>query len=244
LTLEDLKGESCSVRDEIREKREELRTATQRVSSVEERLQPRSESLNEILAVKSRVERQLATFDQIRTVAALRGELSTSDSYRPEAPRSLNVWSSAEYARMVKDLLGRWGVPDSTRVDLENRTLDLIVDSRPRGSRGKGMRAMLHAAATLALKQYCEDRELPFPGFAVLDSPLVTYRQPDLLPGDEPVGDLVKQEFFRYLEDGLCGQVVILENEDPPVLTSDDSVAYHFTRQPGLGRYGYFPNIL
>ena len=44
------------------------------------------------------------------------------------------------------------------------------------------VRAILHAAFTLSLAQYCFDRDFPHPGFVVLDSPLVTYRPQIIRP--------------------------------------------------------------
>ncbi|MGH1555850.1 hypothetical protein ACRAWF_40525 [Streptomyces sp. L7] len=48
-----------------------------------------------------------------------------------------------------------------------------------RAGRGRGMRALLHAAFSIALARYCLDGRLPHLGFLVLDSPLVTYKGPD-----------------------------------------------------------------
>lgn len=42
---------------------------------------------------------------------------------------------------------------------------DFVIDGKPRGSRGKGLRAITHAAVSVALLEFCQEEELPHPGF-------------------------------------------------------------------------------
>jgi hypothetical protein len=56
---------------------------------------------------------------------------------------------------------------------------DFVIDGKPRGSRGKGLRAISHAAVTLGLLGYCQERSLPHPGFVVMDSPLLACFKPE-----------------------------------------------------------------
>src|SRR3546814_5448790 len=55
---------------------------------------------------------------------------------------------------------------------------DLIIDGKRRRNNGKGVRAITHAAFKVALLTFCRSRGLPHPGFLVLDTPLITYRDP------------------------------------------------------------------
>ncbi len=82
-------------------------------------------------------------------------------------------------------------------------------------------------------------KNLPHPGFVILDSPLVTYREPE-----EHMGAGVKVVFYRNLAASLApAQVIILENVEPP----DDlkcSIAFEgFTKSRSTGRYGLFPPL-
>ncbi|MDC7742476.1 hypothetical protein [Rhizobium binxianense] len=71
--------------------------------------------------------------------------------------------------------------------------------------------------------QFCRERNLPHPGLVVLDTPLLTYRDP--LSKDGPLAadeatianTSLKDFFFEHLASlkGL-GQFVIFENVDPP----------------------------
>ncbi|MDH6140375.1 hypothetical protein P3T35_002383 [Kitasatospora sp. GP30] len=63
-----------------------------------------------------------------------------------------------------------------------------------RSSRGKGVRSVLHSAITTALARYCRDNDTPHTGFVVLDSPVVTYRDPI----SDPVGHDVDMTCRAY----------------------------------------------
>lgn len=96
--------------------------------------------------------------------------------------------------------------------------MDIRAGGRPRASRGKGVRSVLHSAFTTSLAQFCQSNDRPHPGFIVLDSPVVTYRDPI---NEEPIGEDVDltphvvDHFYRDMLD-FPGQAVILENGDPP----------------------------
>lgn len=108
----------------------------------------------------------------------------------------------------------------------------------------RGVRAILHAAFTVALATYCIERELPHPGFVVLDSPLVTYRAPDVATEDHDavLGAEVAEAFYRDLETNFHGQAIIFENTEPGYRLESDTTAVRFTKTPATGRYGFFPS--
>ena len=60
----------------------------------------------------------------------------------------------------------------------EDSTQDIRVDGEDRKDNGKGVRAVMHAAFKVALLIYCQRNDLPHPDFLVLDTPLLTYRDP------------------------------------------------------------------
>jgi hypothetical protein len=65
------------------------------------------------------------------------------------------------------------------RVHYSKEMSDFVIDGKPRGSRGKGLRAISHAAVTLGLLEYCQERSLPHPGFVVMGSPLLACFKPE-----------------------------------------------------------------
>ena len=118
---------------------------------------------------------------------------------------------------------------------------DFQIAGKDRGSTGKGLRAITHAACTIGLMEFCREKGLPHPGFVVLDSPLLAYWKPE---GDEDDlrGTDVDEMFYRYLL-GLHqeNQVIIIENKHPPQFVFEEGHVTVFTKNPHHGRYGFFP---
>jgi hypothetical protein len=80
---------------------------------------------------------------------------------------------------------------------------------------------------------------MPHPGFVLIDSPLVVYREPDTDEGG--FSHDVKDAFYRSIaEDFSASQVIIFENEDPPADLDADANVIRFTGAPH-GRQGFIP---
>ena len=135
--------------------------------------------------------------------------------------------------------LPSWHFPNLDRVTFSEDDQDIVISSRPRGSHGKGVRAITRAAFNLALLRLCARDSRPFPGVVLIDSPLVVYREPDTDEGAFPHD--VKDAFYEAVA-GAFGdvQVIILENDDPPdsVRATANVVAFTGTNQ---GRRGFIP---
>jgi hypothetical protein len=102
------------------------------------------------------------------------------------------------------------------------------------------VRALTCAAFIIGLQKHCINKSLAHPSIVALDSPLVAYREPDV--EDELLKQAgVKEAFYSTLADGVSeGQVIIFENEDPPMNLESKFTQYHFTKS-AIGRYGFFP---
>jgi hypothetical protein len=118
-----------------------------------------------------------------------------------------------------------------------------VINGKNRTSFGKGLRAITQAAFTVSLLQYCRQYETPHPGFVVLDSPLLSYREPEG-DSDDLSGTDLNSHFFKFLAD-LPGdrQVLIVENTDPPADIQTSIQTAKFTKIEGDGRYGFFPVV-
>ncbi len=144
------------------------------------------------------------------------------------------------FSERVENILKAWHFPGLNRVYFDENTQDFVIDGRPRGSRGKGLRAITYAACTIALMEYCKERDLPHPGFAVLDSPLLVYWKPEGIE-DNLQGTDLKDRFYEYITSKAVDyQIIILENEHPPIGLSNMEVTI-FTKNELNGRYGFFP---
>lgn len=144
-----------------------------------------------------------------------------------------------EFSQTVEKVLNEWHFPDATDVYFDEVQRDVVIGGRPRGSRGAGLCAITYSAFTIALFEYCRSRNMPHPGFVVLDSPLIAYKEPKI--DDEGIsGTDLKPRFYEHLE-AFAGdqQIFIVDNTEPPADFLPK--ATHFTKNPAIPRYGLFP---
>lgn len=140
----------------------------------------------------------------------------------------------------IERILKAWNFPGDCRVHYDKERSDFIIDGKPRGSRGKGLRAITHAAVTLGLMEYCREQSLPHPGFVIMDSPLLAYFEPEGEDDQALQGSDLKERFYEYLiqQHGRDSQVIIIENQHPPEKLDDRLNLTVFTRNPTEGRFG------
>lgn len=113
---------------------------------------------------------RLVTFDFLLVHT---GDVGGPD--KPQAVTSAVPTAAADaFAQSVESILADWHFPEAGRVHFDPNTRDLVIAGKPRGARGKGLRAITHAAFTLGLLAHCRASRTPHPGFVILDSPLLS----------------------------------------------------------------------
>jgi len=161
---------------------------------------------------------------------------------RPRADGGLMGASAGEAESFVKEverLLRKWHFPGVDRVTWSEANQDVVISGRPRGSRGKGVRAITRAAFNLALLRLCADEDRPCSGLVLIDSPLVVYREPEA--GEEAFPRAVKDAFYSSVAaDFRDAQVVVLENDEPPPGLASTANIIMFTGT-AVGRSGFIP---
>lgn len=145
------------------------------------------------------------------------------------------------FSELVQKTLESWGFPGADRVHFDLQANDLVISGKPRVSYGKGLRAITQAAFSISLMEYCADNDSAHPGFVILDSPLLSYKEPE-----GPEDDLSKTDlngnFYRFLlQRKENRQVIIVENTDPPSDVELGNRVEHFSGIDSEGRYGLFP---
>lgn len=144
------------------------------------------------------------------------------------------------FSQKVSSILKAWNFPGDCHVYFDKQSTDFVIDGKPRGSRGKGLRAITHAAVTIGLLEYCQEHGLAHPGFVVLDSPLLAYFKPE---GDDDhalKGTDLKERFYEYLvkHHSAESQVIIIENQHPPADIENKLSMTIFTGNPNEGQLG------
>lgn len=153
----------------------------------------------------------------------------------------LSTSTADKFATLVRDILKAWHFPEIDRVHFDMKVRDLIINGKSRTSFGKGLRAITQSAFTVGLMEFCRQNGTPHPGFVVLDSPLLSYREPENMADDLRGTDL-NDAFYSFLNAlPQDRQVIVIENTDPPQTVQNSPQSTKFTGIEGSGRKGYFP---
>jgi len=245
--LETTRREVATERDVLLREQEQLEDELAEVTkTIQEELRPRAQKsaiiLRETASNRQQVQRSLELLERMQTIEAQIQNVQAEEvaSARQEFA-SLPTSATEEFAQEVQARLAAWNFPDLDRVTFSDTEWDVVISGRLRTSHGKGVRAVTHAAFTTGLLRYCASRRKPHPGFVLIDSPLVVYREPD--PNGVTLDASVKSAFFADLASSfLAEQVILLENDEPPneVLASGNVNMVRFTKR-NEGRYGFIP---
>ncbi|HCJ7539762.1 TPA: hypothetical protein NVQ94_001330, partial [Acinetobacter baumannii] len=195
------------------------------------------------LSVKVSLENSLKILDQIFSYEEKKRQIKCTPIEEPTKDLELQpeIDRTDIFAKKVGSILVNWGVISDKDISFDHAKNDLMIDGKPRTSRGKGMRSITHAAFTVGLQEYCKEHKLPHPGFIILDSPLLAYREPE--SDDEAlVLNGVNNKFYDYLKKFSDRQVIIIENNDPPKEIIDMPYTHYFSKS-SIGRYGLFPSV-
>lgn len=152
----------------------------------------------------------------------------------------------------IHAVLDAWRFPGAPAISFDSQSQDIRLAGKDRRANGKGVRAVLHSAFKVAVMLLCQERKLPHPGILVLDTPLLTYREPVQVPrhgelaADERAlaATTLQEHFYRHLASlADRAQFIILENSDPPATVAQDVTIHLFTGVRGDGRMGLFPPL-
>lgn len=251
---------SVELQQTILDLRTESKELADRLSGVEERYRAIDKEIRESISPGIGVVR--ATFSdlvekrgEVKRIIDLLVRMDHLEKLKSELSEEISPWERSspshtdlskavlnELSQQVEEILKAWNLPGTNTVYFDETAIDFVIDGKPRGSRGKGLRAITYAAVLIALMEYCIGHGLPHPGFVVLDSPLLAYWEPEGKE-DDLQGTDVNDRFYAYLisKHHSDSQVIIIENEHPPEAYSKGISLTVFTKNPHQGRYGFFP---
>ncbi|MCR8715075.1 hypothetical protein [Stenotrophomonas indicatrix] len=231
---------------------DELTKQASELDSAIQDLRPREASLRESYELynskRSNILKILDLYQRREKLTTRRAEIGAISTKRESDPAPVGPDSTTmfDFGETVKAVLKAWKFPDADRVQFDGRAYDISVAGKSRAANGKGVRAILHAAFNVAVVVHCIENNLPHLGFLVLDTPLLTYREPlnsrhgDLAEDEaELKGTLLAEHFYRHLaslKDHL--QVIVIENSDPPTAISGLARIETFTGGQGDVRAG------
>lgn len=200
------------------------------------------EGLTGLVEQRAELARVIGIYEELHRLDAIEMSLEPTRTPRTKKDKgfaSLPPDAYVEFAKAVEGLLRAWSFPELERVVFDTTAEDIVVSGKARKDNGKGYRAITYAAFMIGLLHETNRKHLPHPGFIILDSPLVTYREPQ-----EHMGEGVKAAFYRNLAATILpAQVIILENVEPPEDLKEGIGFEGFTKNRATGRYGLFPPL-
>lgn len=244
-TVADLQQETNGIATSWTEKHALFQEADAEIrSSISPLVVEARAQFSEIVEKRAEVQAAIDMFDRLEKLQERRQALIDED--QADTPESQMIEAGLPDAAAhalsmtIERILRAWHFPGDCRVHFDKEKCDFVIDGKPRGSRGKGLRAITHAAVTLGLMEYCREQSLPHPGFVVMDSPLLAYFEPEGEDDETLQGTDLKERFYEYLiqQHGRDSQVIIIENQHPPMKFESDLNLNVFTRNPAEGRFG------
>lgn len=244
-TVADLKSEAVLQKQELSKKNEEYKNINTQIQEiVAPTVTNERASFSELIEKRIEVQKGLDLYARVakleerkESIVKDEREEGTSGIIASGLPDSV----AHDFSLRVSNLLKAWDFPGDCFVHFDKEATDFVIDGKLRGSRGKGLRAITHAAVTIALLEYCQENDLPHPGFVVLDSPLLAYFKPEGDDDRQLQGTNLKENFYSYLANhhSIDSQIIIIENQHPPDSVLDGLSMTVFTGNPSEGRQGF-----
>lgn len=253
-TVTDLRSEKKLLQEEFPKLQAQLAKVEAAIAESLPVVDEQRRTLSGVLAARDKVRAGLALHEQKNEFLSKRAAIEKIKTVAEKDKPRLDLSGEFihEFCKVVNRILREWNFPGEQHVSFDKKAYDLVIDGKLRRDNGKGVRAITHAAFKVALLLYCRERGLPHPGFIVLDTPLLTYRDPIKNPKHGALSDdekklaqtTLKQKFFEHLysiQD--LGQFIIFENIDPPANIADLVRVENFHGQADRfdGRIGFFP---
>ncbi|MFF0698582.1 hypothetical protein ACFYU4_38875 [Streptomyces tendae] len=240
-TIADLDRERTALISRRVEAQSDIGVWDQIIADLEGGIAALRSDVEDLVEERSVVERELELQARIAELDDKRSRLVGEGAVATARPtQHIPTATVGDFDSILQQTLNAWQVPAADHAEYDQYYAEIRAGGRKRIECGQGMRAVLHSAFTTALARFCMDRDLHHLGFVVLDSPVVTYRDPE--PDDIEDVELTSTVVDRFYKDMLSfpGQAVIIENGDPPTKVLSEAVTYHFTGTTS-GRAGFFP---
>lgn len=160
-------------------------------------------------------------------------ENSLPNSNSKKSFENITTASLTPLSNALKSVLKGINYPNLTDVSFSEEQKDFVISGENRNLSGKGYRAIIYSAFIIALQELILQKEYSI-GVPILDSPLVTYRKPEN-EAEITISDDLAMDFYRYITNqNEINQIIIIENEEPPIDLKDKVNHIKYSRKNGF----------
>lgn len=247
-TISSLKAEASGLRGTIGQLASDIEKVEGQILEARPLEASARQNYETYAAKKDSIARSLELYERRSKLLARKIELQAQSTRRDSDDLAVGPDSTTafKFGETVKSILTAWRFPEADKVQFDREANDITIAGKRRSANGKGVRAVLHAAFNVAVIVHAIDNKLPHPGLLVLDTPLLTYREPltsrhGELAEDEAAlkATSLAEHFYRYLASLKPNvQILIIENSDPPDPIRQLARIETFTGLKGNGRFG------
>lgn len=115
-------------------------------------------SFSELVEKRESVKKAVELYERVkkleqRKLTLLQEDEGASEERHP-ITTGIPVAEAHHFSMKISSILKAWHFPGECIVHFDKDTSDFVIDGKPRGSRGKGLRAITHAAVTIGLLEY------------------------------------------------------------------------------------------
>lgn len=238
-TIADVTTRLDNNRDQIKVIQEELSVSKQTIEELQQELKELNKNIiiiRQLDAANKALEiyrQELVTIES--EIVAYSEKEKSKQSQTKETKTS--IFDS--YCDFIYKVLKQWGFDNEIKIEFNPKTLDIIVGNKERTNWGKGYRAFVMSAMSVALMRYCYNNSRLHPGFVILDSPLVSLKERKKDINGEWVNDYMERKMVEdILVEDCFHQVIIFENKD---LKYGYDFNYIEFNHDGDGRNGFIP---
>lgn len=240
LTVAELEAEQVAIEQAIASCQSQIKAVER---AINEDLHPVLTAAHQELEQIAEARQAVAVAETLRTRLATLGTMKTDLGPEPKQSKKKDkapapvVHQKARrvFCDEVERILREWRYAKVGTVEFDEQ-MDLVVNGVTRFSQGKGHRAVLYSAFTVALMNVAKSRH---PQFVVIDSPLTSFKPADKYRVED---DVIRGFYESLVKTPDDRQVIIIENEDPPADLIPKMKHHHFSGPGGEGRQGFFPN--
>lgn len=237
-----LEKDKLELQSKIEEETKELLVIEQFIkTSINEAVKQIELGFTQLYSKRDRLLNKKFKRESIEKFIEFKSGISNSIKLKQEnVYKELTISTIYPISEKIHQILEKCNYSELDTVSFSESTYDFVIGAKNRNLSGKGERAITYATFVLALAEYLLEKEYSF-SVPVFDSPLVTYRKPN--SNGEGISEDLAMDFYRYCAiSSELPQIIILENEEPPLDILNKINHIKFTKNKTDGRYGFIPN--